>query len=81
MKEWGFAQLQPGDNLAELHFYSMKKPCGSGEVELRITVWEIVKPRDPEMSFLAQADKQTNPRVAPFTPSGCGRKHLEALAE
>jgi hypothetical protein len=81
MKEWGFAQLQPGDNLAELHFYSMKKPCGSGEVEFRITVWEYVKPRDPEMSFFAQADKQTNQKVAPFTPCGWGRSLLDALAE
>jgi hypothetical protein len=72
MKEWGFAQLKPGDNLAELHFYSMKKPCGSGEVEFRITVWEYVKPRDPEMSFFAQTDKQTNQKTAPFTPSGWG---------
>ena len=41
----------------------MKKPCGSGEVEFRITVWEYVKPRDPEMSFFAQADKYERPEA------------------
>src|SRR5258708_18102824 len=60
MEEWAYAQVRPTDQLAQLRFYSIKKPQGAGEVEFRITVWEYVKPRDPEMPFFAQADKQTN---------------------
>jgi hypothetical protein len=81
MKEWGFAQSQPSDQLAQMHFFSMKKPCAGGEIEFIITVREYVKPRDPEMPFFAQADKQTNQKTAPFTPSGWGRTLLDALSE
>jgi hypothetical protein len=81
MKEWAFAQSNQADQLAHLHYFSMKKPCESGEVEFVITVYEYVKPRDPEMPFFAQADKQTNQQTAPFTPSGWGRTLLDALAE
>jgi hypothetical protein len=81
MEEWAYAQVRPTDQLAQLRFYSIKKPQESGEIEFRITVWEYVKPRDPEMPFFAQADKQTNQKTAPFTPSGWGRTLLDALAE
>jgi hypothetical protein len=81
MKEWAFAQCKPSDQLAHLHFFSMKKPYAGGEVEFRITVWEYVKPPDPEMPFFAQADKQTNQKNAPFTPCGWGTTMLDALAE
>ena len=55
--------------------------CGAEEVDFRITVWEFVKPRDPAMTFFAQADKQTNQKTAPFTPSGWGRTLLDALGD
>jgi hypothetical protein len=81
MQEWAFAQLKPSDNLAELRFYSMKKPCGAGEIDFRITVWEYAKPREPEAKFFAQADKQINQNTAPFTPCGWGSTLLDALGE
>jgi hypothetical protein len=81
MKEWAFAQSKTSDQLAQLHFFSMQKPHAQGEIEVRITVWEYVKPREPEMSFFAQADKQTNQKTAPFNPAGWGRTLLDALAE
>jgi hypothetical protein len=81
MEEWAFAELQPSDNLAQLRFFCMKKPSDLGEVEFRITVFEYIKPREPEMRFFAQADKQTNQKTAPFTPAGWGRTLLDALAE
>ncbi|HUJ21535.1 MAG TPA: hypothetical protein VLX58_08450 [Bryobacteraceae bacterium] len=81
MKEWGFAQVHPTDHLAQLHFFSIMKPCAGGEVEFRITVWEYAKPRDAALHFFAQADKQTNQKAAPFTPSGWGRSILDALTE
>ena len=33
------------------------------------------------MRFLAQADKQTNQKTAPYTPTGWGPSLLQALAE
>jgi len=46
-----------------------------------ITVKEYVNPPYPTMRFLAQADKQTNQKIAPFTPNGWGSSLFEALSE
>lgn len=81
MKEWGFAQTLVEDRLAQLHLFSIQKRHSRGEIEFIITVREYVKPKEPEMLFFAQADKQTNQKVAPYTPSGWGRTLLDALSE
>lgn len=77
MKEWAFAQTSPADELAQLHFFSMKY----GEVDFTITVREYVTPRDPNLLFFAEADKQTNQKLAPYRPCGWGRTLLEALSD
>jgi hypothetical protein len=81
MKEWGFAQSNPAERLAELHYYSILKSHPRGEVEIVITIREFITPKDPDMLFFAQADKQTNQKTAPFTASGWGRTLLDALSE
>ena len=82
MKEWGFAQTDPSQQLAQVHYFSIRKPKkGGGDVEFLITVKEFVTPQEPTMHFFAQADKQTNQGVAPYTPSGWGKTLLEALSE
>jgi hypothetical protein len=81
MKEWGFAQLNSSDRLAHLHWFSVCKSHEKGEVEMVITVREYVTPKDPEMLFFAEADKDTNQRTAPYRPSGWGRTLLDALSE
>ena len=81
MKAWASAQLKLTDQLAEVHFFAMKKQHARGEIEFLITVREFIRPPDPQMEFLAQADKQTNQNNAPFTPCGWGRTLLEALSE
>jgi hypothetical protein len=53
----------------------------SGAVEFGITVKEFYTPTDPMLLFFAQADKQTNQNLAPYTPSGWGRTLFEALRE
>ena len=58
----------------------MTKPYAGGEVEFVITIREYANPPDPAMQFLAQTDKQTNQKVAPFTPNGWGASLFEALA-
>jgi hypothetical protein len=81
MDDWKYAQGDESDQLARLHLFSIKKRCDGGEVEMTITVKEFVTPADPALQFFAQADKQTNQNVAPYTPSGWGKTLLEALLE
>jgi hypothetical protein len=81
MKEWGFAQSHPSQELARLHFFSVKKQHPGGEVEFRITVKEYITPKEPTMYFFAQADKEVNQSVARFKPMGWGKTIHEALSE
>ena len=81
MREWTFAQTNPGEGLTQLHFRSVKKKQDDREIEFRITVHEYGSPRDGSMRFFAKADKETNQSCAPYTPSGWGSTLLKALLE
>ena len=81
MKEWGFAQNEPSQQLAQVHHFSILKPYPAGQVEFLITVKEYITPPEPAMTFFAQADKETNQKTAPFRPCGWGKTMLEALSE
>ena len=81
MSDWTFAQTKPSEELAQLHFFSMKKQQPDGDIEFVITVKEYVERNNYHMRFFAQADKQTNQKTAPFTPFGWGESLLQALSE
>jgi hypothetical protein len=81
MKEWGFAQTDTSQQMAELHLYSITKAQPGGDVEFIITVKEYVTPKEPTMHFFAQTDKMTNQKTAPLRPCGWGKTMLEALSE
>lgn len=81
MAEWIYAQTQPGDELAQLHFFSLVKRQPTGDVEFRITVREFATRNKALMRFFAEADKQTNQDIAAYTPCGWGETLLEALSE
>ena len=81
MADWAYAQSDPSEELAQLHFFSMKKRQPDGEIEFQITVKEYATPGDESLRFFAQADKQTNQKVAPCTPCGWGSTLLKVLAE
>ncbi len=81
MSDWVFAQSDPRQQLARLHHFSIKKQQDGREIEFLITVREYVTPPDPAMKFLAVADKDTNQKLAPYTPSGWGNTMLTALTE
>jgi hypothetical protein len=81
MAEWELAQTNPGEQLAQLHFFSMKTQQADGEIEFRIVVREHVIGEDQSMRFFAEADKQTNQHTAAFTPCGWGSTLLKALSE
>lgn len=80
-KEWTMAQTHPSEELAQVYYFSMKKHQEDGDIEFLITVKEYATPKDESMRFVAQADKQTNQKTAPFTPSGWGNTLLKALAD
>jgi|SRR5581483_4304520 len=79
MNDWGYAQRHPAEQLARVHVFSIKKIQGDDEIDFTITVKEFFTPKDPAMPFLAQADKQTNQKIAPYTPCGWGKSLEEAL--
>ena len=81
MSDWHYAQEEAAERLCKIEQYSMLKKQPGGDVEFLITVREFVNPPDPAMRFLAQADKQTNQKTAPYTPTGWGSSLLQALAE
>ncbi len=81
MSDWQYAEEKPTERLSKIEQYSMLKHQSGGDVEFLITVREYVNPPDPAMRFLAQADKQTNQKTAPYTPTGWGSSLLQALAE
>ena len=81
MSDWTFAQSDPSEELAQLHFFSVKKQHPKGEIEFIITVREYVDRNALRMRFFAQADKPTNQKTAPFTPFGWGETLLGALSE
>ena len=81
MSDWQFAQAEPEQQLAKVHLFSMVKRQDGGDVEFTITVKEYLTPKDPAMGYFAEADKQTNQGVAPYTPIGWGKTLLAALAQ
>jgi hypothetical protein len=74
MNDWQYAQTDPREQLARLHYFSIKKLQGEAEIEMMITVKETFTPQLGAMQFFAQADKQTNQKVLPYTPSGGGKR-------
>ena len=80
MTDWRFAQKNPSEELAQLHFYSFKKCVSGVEVDFTITVKEFAAPPPGQhFKFFAQADKSINQKIATFLPSGWGASILEAL--
>jgi len=80
MSDWQFAQSDPNEQLALLHYFTMKKLQGAEEIDFMITVKEFSTPKNLALKFFAQADKETNQQVVAYTPSGWGKTMLEALA-
>lgn len=80
MSDWQFAQTDPSEELAQLHFFSIKKKQPEGEVEFVITVKEYAERNTQHMRYFAQADKEVNQKTAPFRPFGWGESVLQALS-
>ena len=81
MSEWVYAQRDPAEELAQLHYFAFKKRQEEGDVEFVITVKEFAQRNSTQMRFYAQADKEVNQRTVPFRPFGWGDSLLVALME
>ena len=81
MAEWVYAQNDPAEELAQLHYFSFKKRQPDAEIEFVITVKEFASRNALQMQFYAQADKEVNQRTAAFRPFGWGDSLLRALSE
>lgn len=81
VSEWVHARLEPGDELAQLHYFSFKKQQLQAEIEFVITVKEFASRNALGMRFYAQADKEINQRAAPFRAFAWGDSLLAALSE
>jgi hypothetical protein len=79
--DWLYAQNDPAEELAQLHYFTFKKRQPEGEIEFVITVKEFASRNAVQMQFYAQADKEINQRTAPFRPFGWGDSLLIALSE
>jgi len=85
MAEWELAQNDVSEELAQLHFFSIKKKQPGGDIEFQIVVRQYATPLDraqnPLMRFFAQANRQTNQSIAPYTPCGWGPTVGAAVSE
>ena len=84
MAEWELAQKDPSEELAQLHFFAIKKKQPGGDVEFQIVVREYVmlnREQDRSRRFFAQANRQTNQSIAPYTPCGWGSTLGMAVSE
>jgi hypothetical protein len=81
MSDWKYLQREPSEQLARLHFFSIKKQHDAGPLEMRITVWEYATPEIGNLQFFAQADAALNQGTAPFQPCGWSDTLTGALSE
>ncbi len=81
MEDWKFTQKDPSEALAKLHFFSVKKKHGGGEVEARITVKEFATAKTSDMKFFAHADIELNQKTMKFQPCGWAETLMGALTE
>ena len=78
--DWQYAESNPKQHLAQLHYFSVIKQQGAG-IEFKITVYEYVTPQDPAARYFAVSDKKTNQKSSPYTPVGWGNTLMVALME
>ena len=81
MSDTSFISAKPEEELAKLHYYSIKKCQPGGDVEFVITVYEYAERNKQFMKFYARADKPINQGSAAFIPFGWGETLTMALTE
>lgn len=82
MSDWEYLQAHPGEQLMQLHYFSIVKQQAAGNVTFAITVKEFaVPPPGQRVRFYAEADKAVNQKTASFVPCGWGNSVFSALGD
>jgi hypothetical protein len=82
MSDWVHLQAHSGEQLMQLHHFSIVKQQAGGNVTFSITVKEFaVPPPGQRVRFYAEADKSVNQSAAPFVPCGWGSSIFSALGD
>ena len=81
MAEWTYIQTEPSERFCQIQYFGFTKRQAGSDVDFLITVKNYVNPADAAMTFVAEADKQTNQKIAPYTPIGWGPSLSSALYE
>jgi hypothetical protein len=82
MSDWVHLQAHPGEQLMQLHHFSIVKQQAGGNVTFAITVKEFaVPPPGQRMRFYAEADRPVNQSTASFVPCGWGASVFSALGD
>lgn len=82
MSDWEYIEAVSGEQLMQLHHFSLVKQTANGNVTFAITVKEFaVPPPGQRMRFYAEADKAVNQKTASFVPCGWGTSIFSALGD
>ncbi len=82
MSDWVYIQAEPGEQLMQLHHFSIVRPHSGGKVTFQIIIKEFaVPPPGQRLRFYAEADKPVNQKTAPFVPCGWGSSIFSALGD
>ena len=82
MSDWVYIQANSGEELMQLHHFSMVKQQATGNVTFAITVKEYaVPPPGQRVRFYAEADKHVNQKAGSFLPCGWGDSIFSALGD
>ena len=82
MSDWMYVQENPGEQLAQLHYFSVLKEQKGSEITFRITIKEFASPPPGQhVRFFAEADKALNQQTASFVPCGWGNSLYAALGD
>jgi hypothetical protein len=82
MSDWVHIQARTGEQLMQLHHFSITRQQPGGDVTFAITVKEFaVPPPGQRVRFYAEADKHVNQSTAPFLPCGWGSSLFAALGD
>jgi len=80
--DWMYAQENPAEQLAQIHYFSIFKQQAGGNVPFLITVKEFAAPPPGQrLRFFAEADKSVNQKSAPLVPFGWGNTLFNALGD
>jgi hypothetical protein len=82
VSDWEYIQATSGEQLMQLHHFSLVKQQAGGDVTFAITVKEFaVPPPGQRLRFYAEADKAVNQKTAAIVPCGWGSSIFSALGD